>query len=388
MYTILKQYNICLDYAHCMQSLYNDLDQFIKEKFGHGPIEFQSDERLVFQITDLDFFVDADFPGFSLYNLQLILRELDIPNFSCIVVSNIPNYSYYTKKIRNILRPDDVPLRAATIAPDSIAAKNLPQTIQPNWSDIHSPFIVMSRLNRFHRTFFMSKLFEKNLHTKGMVSYHNIPAAHDLNKRAVKNVPGNPEQTHIVFLTTTPFAMDNNKIILATLENVKLVDNFKTQIPYYQNFTDDIDIATKATSMQYQNDSIQKALIYIALETTVKYPSAFQSGITFKSIAQKRPFLIFGSPGSIQLLKDQGFKTFNHWWDESYDNEPNIEKRLDKIIAIVEYIATFEIAQLQQMAQQMQSVLDYNYQHFISTFIANQLSEKDKILAQPFIDYD
>lgn len=388
MYNVLKQYNICPDYAHCMRLLYDDLRQFVKKRFMNGPIEFQPDERIVFDITDLDYFVDADFPGFALYNLQLILRDLDIPNFACAVLSNMPNYDHYTKKIRDILRPDDVPLRAVTISTELDYAADLPQTILPNWATIRSPFIVMSRLSRFHRTVFMSKLFEKKLHTMGMVSYHNIPDNQDYPESDVDIVPTKSDRTYPVFLTTLPLVRVNNETIVKTAENAALVNIFKTQISHYANFADDTDIANKEKSMEYHNDSIQKALVYIALESTVKYPTAFQSGITFKSIAQKRPFVIFGSPGSIQLLKNQGFLTFSEWWDESYDNEPDIEKRLDKIIDIVRYLTTLRIDQLQEIAQQMQPVLDHNYHHFTGAFIANQLLEKDKILAQPFIDYD
>ena len=44
------------------------------------------------------------------------------------------------------------------------------------------------------------------------------------------------------------------------------------------------------------------------------------------------PFVMVNGHGSISKLKELGFKTFDKWWDESYDDEPNETDRLNKIL--------------------------------------------------------
>ena len=43
-----------------------------------------------------------------------------------------------------------------------------------------------------------------------------------------------------------------------------------------------------------------------------------------------------GNPQSLKVLKKQGFKTFDKWWDESYDDEFDFHKRMDKIVEVME----------------------------------------------------
>jgi hypothetical protein len=53
---------------------------------------------------------------------------------------------------------------------------------------------------------------------------------------------------------------------------------------------------------------------------------------TYKPLAYYHPFLVFGQPGILNHLHEQGFETFENLFDESYDSEDNIDQRLAKII--------------------------------------------------------
>ena len=58
------------------------------------------------------------------------------------------------------------------------------------------------------------------------------------------------------------------------------------------------------------------------METSTDDP-LFISEKSFKPLAHKHPFLIYGSLGTLQYLRDLGFETFDHVIDESYDRVPN-----------------------------------------------------------------
>jgi len=70
----------------------------------------------------------------------------------------------------------------------------------------------------------------------------------------------------------------------------------------------------------------------IVAETTVSTPELFITEKTFKPIAYQHPFLILGQPKVLDYLRSQGFETYNNIFDESYDDEYDLDKRLEKII--------------------------------------------------------
>ena len=64
----------------------------------------------------------------------------------------------------------------------------------------------------------------------------------------------------------------------------------------------------------------------------------FYTEKTNKPIATKTPFLVVTTPGYLQFLKSLGFKTFDSLIDESYDNEVNLELRIEKMLNTLENI--------------------------------------------------
>jgi hypothetical protein len=385
MYNIIKEYRV-IDYAHCMWKLYDELNTLITSKFPNGKINFNPEERIVFWHTDLDYFINGNFPGFWLYNLQLILRELDVPNFTCAVVSNMPDYDRYTKMVRDIIRPDDVPMRAITFFPEMSLAKKISNTTKINLDSLQFSFTALSRLNRPHRTLFMAKLFDRGLQHQGLVAYHNIKDKNVVQSSGM--LPDITKQSHPTFLTTNPFTLCNNDNVIIDASNRKLFNDFTSSTTQYCNFVEEeVDISVKNIAMEYQNNVIQQGLVYVGLETVANYPTAFQSGISFKGICQQRPFIIFGAPGSIQMLRNQGFQTFGRWWDESYDDDSNMESRTDKIIDIIQYLAGLDISKLKILCKEMSTVLEYNYQYFIGDFIKKEYSRYQAVLDQNFIKY-
>ena len=55
-----------------------------------------------------------------------------------------------------------------------------------------------------------------------------------------------------------------------------------------------------------------------------------------------------------------GFQTFERYWDEDYDNEPDHEKRLIKIFEILDYINSMDIDQLKVWYSNMQDIIEHN----------------------------
>tara|TARA_B110000858_G_scaffold195815_2_gene253110 strand:+ start:86 stop:697 length:612 start_codon:yes stop_codon:yes gene_type:complete len=83
----------------------------------------------------------------------------------------------------------------------------------------------------------------------------------------------------------------------------------------------------------------------------------FISEKTFKAIASRSPFIIFGNKGSLKRLKEWGYKTFDDFWDESYDELSSWE-RFDKIL---ECLHDIKNKNMMQTFTQMEEILEWNF---------------------------
>ena len=79
-----------------------------------------------------------------------------------------------------------------------------------------------------------------------------------------------------------------------------------------------------------------------------------------KPLYAKQPFLVLGACGYLSKLHELGFKTFNKWWDESYDLEKDNKKRIDKVIKNIDYINSLTMTEVSDMFNEMIPILDYN----------------------------
>ena len=52
------------------------------------------------------------------------------------------------------------------------------------------------------------------------------------------------------------------------------------------------------------------------------------------------PFLVWGNPGSLRQIESWGFKTFAGLFDQSYDLESDVTKRLELVIAQIQNFKT------------------------------------------------
>lgn len=59
---------------------------------------------------------------------------------------------------------------------------------------------------------------------------------------------------------------------------------------------------------------------------------------TDKAIMNLQPFVLISQYGSLNALKNLGFKTFSDYWDESYDSIKDEGKRINKVFETILYI--------------------------------------------------
>lgn len=108
-----------------------------------------------------------------------------------------------------------------------------------------------------------------------------------------------------------------------------------------------------------------KTFVNVVSESLIDNDSIFFSEKIFKPIFAAQPFILFGNPNSLTKLKEMGFQTFNRWWDESYDTEVDFSKRLEKIVDVLEEIASWDYEKCFQITQEMESVLINNFEKML-----------------------
>lgn len=103
---------------------------------------------------------------------------------------------------------------------------------------------------------------------------------------------------------------------------------------------------------------------HLALESKFAQPFAYFSEKSLNSMIIYRPFILVSTPHSLDLLQKNGFLTFSRWWDESYDQEEDHEKRILKIFDVIDYISSLSIDQLKKIYDEMIPTLNHNCKNF------------------------
>jgi hypothetical protein len=91
-----------------------------------------------------------------------------------------------------------------------------------------------------------------------------------------------------------------------------------------------------------------------------------------KSVANHHPFIVVGLPGTLQLLREQGFITFSKFIDESYDSEENNEKRLEMALDQIKKINSLNMHQIHDLYEEMFPILEHNYNTYLNIYNTNQ----------------
>ena len=79
------------------------------------------------------------------------------------------------------------------------------------------------------------------------------------------------------------------------------------------------------------------------------------------AIFNYKPFVMVGPPGSLALMRQDGFLTFGEFWNEDYDDCTNHQKRLEKIFDVLLEIQSWNIEKCQNIYKQMNDILEHNY---------------------------
>lgn len=146
--------------------------------------------------------------------------------------------------------------------------------------------------------------------------------------------------------------------------------------PNYQYVTyrhPEITGDSKDADTMFNVKFFDKCLVYIITETVADYPYTYFTEKTWKAIVSKSPFMIVGARYSLKKLQEFGFKTFDTWWDETYDLQARPTERIEQMVLELTRLSKLDNSTLNQMKKEMQQVTEFNYHH-LKTFTKNDLA--------------
>ncbi len=230
-----------------------------------------------------------------------------------------------------------------------------------------APFIKNNILNKSAESKYNDFIGDFKIQ-KHFLCFNNIPVLHRLlifheliNNDKLKN-------KSIVTLHSTYVKTNDEfyKTIIQHSNDDKLISFYKNydSTKSYEYDSNWIKNSNPANSLNLQ--AHLDTFVNIVTETLVDKNSIFLTEKTYKPIYVCQPFIIMGNPHSLKKLRELGFKTFDKWWDESYDDESDLSLRLEKITKVLEEIAEWDLLKCMEIRKEMREILIHNYKIMIS----------------------
>lgn len=140
-----------------------------------------------------------------------------------------------------------------------------------------------------------------------------------------------------------------------------------------------------SASADFCTEDYRSTKIEIVLETLFDDKRLHLTEKSLRPIACRQPFILLATHGSLQYLKDYGFKTFDTVWNESYDNIHDPYTRMSAVISVMQDISNWTESQWKTNEKIMQEIVDHNQKHFFSENFFNLImSELQTNLRQGF----
>jgi|APCry1669189534_1035231.scaffolds.fasta_scaffold04695_4 hypothetical protein len=99
----------------------------------------------------------------------------------------------------------------------------------------------------------------------------------------------------------------------------------------------------------------------VVTESRFAQPTGNYSEKVLQAMWHCKPFILCAPYKTLEYLRNEGYKTFDKFWDESYDNILNPKKRLEAILKVIDSIEQKSIDELKRLYRYMIPILEHNY---------------------------
>lgn len=220
----------------------------------------------------------------------------------------------------------------------------------PSQRQFKKKFISFNRLTggaRSYRSLFVAELIKNNLLDQGYVSYSlDCPQYGKFDKNLHEAV--NQYQLSYQYVDECVDALQSL--------NSSLYINNNSGNNVIQNDSQTLN------ALSYMIESF----LHVVTETCFWDERTHLTEKIFKPIVAKQPFVLLGCANNLAYLRSYGFKTFDLFWDESYDTIQDPILRLNAVIKIIQNICNMSHYELHNLQKEMSDILEHNYNWFYS----------------------
>lgn len=145
----------------------------------------------------------------------------------------------------------------------------------------------------------------------------------------------------------------------------------------------DVDLLGLNGQRHFDPDWYNLTYLSMVVESSVDlgtvHTPVFVTEKTFKPMAFRHPFIVYGQKHTLRFLKDLGFVTFDHLWNENYDNITNTIYRRDAVVQ------TLKSVQVTPYDSETLARLEHNHQLFFDTELVKKRIIQE--IVEPMINY-
>lgn len=222
-------------------------------------------------------------------------------------------------------------------------------TIPPaSYDQIETLYLCLNRKSREARALLVAELYRNQLQNSGFLSFNFQDFAAKKVDQAVFKYPELAE----IFTQQV-------------IGHKKLVD-FDNKENYAENITPEL---------------AAKSFVHVVTETHCCENILFFTEKIWKPILLGQPFFVLGPLGSLAELRRQGYRTYSDWFDESYDTEPDLHKRVKIIVAELRRLSEYSVTELRCLKAEMLPTVLYNQRRF------RQQYAQDHIVGDRDVEY-
>jgi hypothetical protein len=209
-------------------------------------------------------------------------------------------------------------------------------------------WLCLNNIPRAHRCFLLYNLIEKDLLREGNFSFN-----HKLSSNIF--TPDFVDELKVFF----PF--QNGESIS------EIISQLDRKLPIYLDLPDRSLLNAKGRGDVFQ---IEKGLYkdsYFSIIAESDFPEGRDplrfTEKTLKPLLGLHPFLVFGSPGTLKL-QNLGFRTFDGFFNESYDDIDDPNQRFNLLFKQIEFLSSLQTEKLHELYSESFDILVHNYNHF------------------------
>ena len=179
-------------------------------------------------------------------------------------------------------------------------------------------FTALVRTHKWWRATTMARLWQAGLHEHSYFSYTNDISVDDRE--------------------------EDNPIEVDSFGDLRsITHDFLSHCPFTADELTSADHNLYATTVEkHFSDSYFNVVVETHMDVD-QSGGVFLTEKTFKPIKNCQPFLIVGAAGSIQQLRDMGYRTFDNMIDHSYDSITNTTERWDAVCREIERLCSVDL---------------------------------------------